>query len=131
MKRLSNIIVCVWLSMLVVWLGGGIGMLRCEHSGEVEVVQVKEITQMAAHGDGCCKTASPCMHLKIARLSPATQAVAHFFCFDIPVLALPLEQLAVVRPLPSATINRAAIGSGEVWHGPPRLWLSVIRVLQI
>lgn len=131
MKRLSNIIVCVWLSMLVVWLGGGIGMLRCEHSGDVEFVQLKEMAQMTAQDGGCCKTSSPCMHLKIAKLSPVTQVAGSLFCFSVPILALPVERQNVAPITCTLTSRLAALGSEEVWHGPPRLWLSIIRVLQI
>ena len=106
-------------------------MLRCEHSGDVELVQLKEMAQMTAQDGGCCKTSSPCMHLKIAKLSPVTQVAGSLFCFSVPILALPVERQTVAPITCTLTSRLAALGSEEVWHGPPRLWLSIIRVLQI
>lgn len=143
-KQLSHIIVCVWLSVLIVCTGGGIGMLRCAHGGGVEIVQLSAAASSCQHGNRCCHgkadkggskakgRAASCMHMNVVQLSPMTQAAAHAWQCSVPVVCL-LPQTVAVPHAPVACLSRlAAIGGSEVWHGPPpRMWLAIIRVLQI
>ena len=165
MKRFSHIILGVWLSMLVIWLGGGIGLLCCEHSGEVEIVQMamgnnrcgmgsskhgnmssKDGSQAMQDGShtmhngsqaaqDCCKKKPstkpmPCMHLKVLKLQPATVA-SHAISLMAPVTALAAQHFSIRLPRPIVLRTPACTSMAKVLHGPPRLWLSIIRVLII
>lgn len=146
-KQLSHIIVCVWLSVLLVCMGGGIGMLRCAHGGGVEIVQLQAAVSSCRHGGHCCGgeakghtgdgckakgRAASCMHLDVVQLSPVTQAAAHTWQCSVPVVCLPPQTVAVPRVPIACLAHLAAIGGSEVWHGPPpRRWLAIISVLLI
>lgn len=145
MNRLSHIFVCAVLSILVVWTGAGIGMLRCEHSGGVQMAVTYEAChggascgEPAAHGgrhatahDKCCKQQKGCMHLSVLKLQPSVPGVAQAFSFTALPAVLALPPLQAVLPACPVVVRRIYGSAVPARHGPPRLWLAIIRVLQI
>lgn len=129
MKRLLRILMCLWLSILIIGLGAGVCMLHCAHSGEGSIVQIEAIEH--GHCDACCRPSSPCMSVKVVRLSPTSVAAQSTYSFvQMPVVALSAFLPEVVAPSICA-IRRAVSVASHPRHGPPRSWLARICVLQI
>lgn len=136
---LPHLLAVVWLSVITVWLGVGIGLVHCRHSGATEIMQM---SQMAMPGGDCCKTAAmddccehlataPCMDVKILKLPVSIYASSLSFDFtQIPVTACLLPTVIELKTDVFSVCRNADLVA-RVWHGPPRVWLSIIRVLQI
>lgn len=84
-----------------------------------------------ADDGGCCKPMAPCMDVKVVKLSPSMRASILSFNFSqLPVLAFVCPTVIDLKAL--VVCARHEVGALiRVWHGPPRVWLSIIRVLQI
>lgn len=145
MNRLSHIIIGAWLSILIVWTGVGVGMLRCEHSGGVQMAVAYDAckggescgsgtaaahSRAAAHGK-CCRPMKGCMHLSVLKLQPSVPGVAQTFSFMALPSAVALPPLPAVLPQCAVSVRRIFRCAVPARHGPPRLWLAIIRVLLI
>jgi hypothetical protein len=128
MKKFSHIMLSLVLSMTILFIGNGVNLLRCAHTGTLKVMTVFNSVGM----DGMsCNMNADCMSLEHVELSPTNvaQTVSYDFHVFQPLLAvLP----SLVAEWPVATENKAEVlFTPEVWKSPPRDYLNLIQVLLI
>ena len=128
MKKCSHIMLSLVLSMTILFIGNGVNLLRCAHTGTLKVMTVFNSVGM----DGMsCNMNADCMSLEHVELSPTNvaQTVSYDFHVFQPLLAvLP----SLVAEWLVTTENKAEVlFTPEVWKSPPRDYLNLIQVLLI
>ena len=128
MKKFCHISLSLLLSMTLLFIGSGITVTRCAHTGTLKVVTVFNSGGM---GNMSCDMNSSCMTSEHLELSPTNMAQTVNYDFHVmqPLLAIlpslvaewlvPTEHKAVCQFVP------------QVWKSPPRDYLNFIRVLLI
>ena len=128
MKKFSHICLSLLLSMTILFIGSGVTITRCAHTGTLRVMTVFNGGGM--DGMSCNMNAS-CMTTEHFELSPTNMAQTVTYDFHVmqPLLAIlpslvaewlvPTEHKAVSQFIP------------QVWKSPPRDYLNFIRVLLI
>ena len=128
MKKFSHICLSLLLSMTLLFIGSGITITRCTHTGTLKVMTVFNSGVM---DDMSCNMNSSCMTTEHFELSPTNMAQTVTYDFHVmqPLLAIlpslvaewlvPTENKAVVQFIP------------QVWKSPPRDYLNFIQVLLI
>ena len=125
MKKYIHILMSVLLSMTVLLMGPGFNVVRCIHSREARAVTCLDKSNM-----GCSPT-SDCMSVEHVQLSPSNAAHSIDYDFNAvqPLLAIiptiVAEWLFCIQNKPIVRIFDLVRG------GPPREYLSFIRVLRI
>ena len=128
MKRFYHISLSLLLSLTLLFVGSGINIMRCAHTGTVKVVTVFDSCIMSGMN---CKMNAPCMSVEHVELSPTSVAPTfnHDFHVIQPILAV-LPSLVAEWLVPFE--NRAEVQfAPEVWKSPPRDYLNFIQVLLI
>ena len=125
MKKYIHILMSVLLSMTVLLMGPGFNIVRCMHSGSVRAVTCLDKSNM-----GCSPT-SDCMSVEHVQLSPSN--AAHSIDYDFNAVQ-PL--LAIIPTIVAEWLfciqNKLIVRIFNlVRGGPPREYLSFIRVLRI
>ena len=125
MKKYIHILMSVLLSMTVLLMGPGFNVVRCKHSGDVRAVTCMDKSNM-----GCSPT-SDCMSVEHVQLSPSN--AAHSIDYDFNAVQ-PL--LAIIPTIVAEWLfciqNKLIVRIFNlVRGGPPREYLSFIRVLHI
>ena len=134
----ARIITSTLLSLLVVILGGGLTVLRCEHSGNVEIAQLHSggcdsddsNCGGTSKGRHCHAGTKPCMQHTLLKLATAVQSSTYTPVPNQPSATIWLPYTLDIMPEPRPTL-RPRFYQGTPRHGPPRLWLAMIRVLII
>ena len=128
MKKFSHICLSLLLSMTLLFIGSGITITRCAHTGTLKVMTVFNSNSM---GNMSCDMNASCMTTEHFELSPTNMAQTVTYDFHVfqPLLAIlpslvaewlvPTEYKAVSQFVP------------QVWKSPPRDYLNFIRVLLI
>jgi len=129
MKKFSHICLSLLLSMTLLFVGSGITITRCAHTGTLKVVTVFNSNSMS---DMSCDMNASCMMTEHFELSPTNMAQTVTYDFHVmqPLLAIlpdlvaewlvPTEHKAVSQFVP------------QVWKSsPPRDYLTFIQVLLI
>ena len=128
MKKCCHIMLSVLLSMTILFIGSGVTITRCAHTGTLKVMTV---FNSGAMGDMSCSMNAPCMTMEHVELSPTNvaQTVSYDFHVFLPLLAvLP----SLVAEWFVMTENKAEVQfAPEVWKSPPRDYLNFIQVLLI
>jgi hypothetical protein len=128
MKKFSHILLSVLLSVTILFIGSGVTITRCAHTGTLKVMTV---FNSGAMGDMSCSMNAPCMTMEHVELSPTNiaQTVTYDFHVFQPLLAvLP----SLVAEWFVVTENKAEVQfAPEVWKSPPRDYLNFIQVLLI
>ncbi len=128
MKKFSHILLSVLLSMTILFIGSGVTITRCAHTGTLKMMTV---FNSGAMGDMSCSMNAPCMTMEHVELSPTNiaQTVTYDFHVFQPLLAvLP----SLVAEWFVVTENKAEVQfAPEVWKSPPRDYLNFIQVLLI
>ena len=118
----------VLLSMTILFIGSGVTITRCAHTGTLKVMTV---FNSGAMGDMSCNMNAPCMTVEHVELSPTNMAQTVNYDFHVfqPLLAvLP----SLVAEWLVTTENTAEVQfAPEVWKSPPRDYLNYIQVLLI
>ena len=128
MKKFSHICLSLLLSMTLLFIGSGITITRCAHTGTLKVMTVFNSNSM---GDMGCDMNSSCMTTEHFELSPTNMAQTVTYDFHVmqPLLAV-LPSLVAEWLVP--TEHKAASQFiPQVWKSPPRDYLNFIRVLLI
>ena len=131
MKKFSHIILSVLLSMTILFVGSGINILRCAHSGHVKILTALNGKYMSGMDDMGCSMTSKCMSVTHFELSPTMTAQDVSYDFHA------LQPLLAVLPCLAAVWNQTTTGKAMVqplrvvWKSPPRDYLNLIRVLLI
>ena len=128
MKKFSHICLSLLLSMTLLFIGSGITITRCAHTGTLKMMTVFNSNSM---GDMSCDMNSSCMTTEHFELSPTNMAQTVTYDFHVmqPLLAV-LPSLVAEWLVPT---ERKAVSQfiPQVWKSPPRDYLNFIRVLLI
>lgn len=128
MKKFSHILLSVLLSMTILFIGSGVTIMRCAHTGTLKVMTV---FSNGAMGDMSCGMNADCMLMEHVELSPTNMAQTVTYDFHVfqPLLAI-LPSL-VAEWLETAENKAEVLFTPEVWKSPPRDYLNFIQVLLI
>lgn len=145
MKRITGLLTTLLLSLTIVWMGAGITLLHCAHTGAVEVATAAEddgcapdahqekpchpMSHMAKAGD--CSRMPSCMSVEVLRLSPSTVSQSVRYIFGQTAVCLPPLVPVFADLLPADAGDSRTVVAESPWHSPPRHYLTLIRVLQI
>lgn len=148
MKRLSIIFNIALLSLLIIMVGGGVTLMRCNHTGSMSVVQLSvgdgmsqqeaEAEDESATMQDCCTVPYhgtsarqlPCMDYTLLSLQPTI--LSNGFTFSHAPLCMELPPYLETALSPCfATVSRRQSTECSGRHGPPRRYLRLITVLQI
>lgn len=128
MRKFSHIVLSMLLSITILFIGSGVNIMRCAHTGTVKVMTVLNSGGM----DGMsCNMNSDCMSVEHVELSPTNMAQTISYDFHVfqPLLAVlpslvaewlvPIENKAYTPFIP------------QKWKSPPRDYLNFIQILLI
>lgn len=128
MKKFSHICLSLLLSMTLLFIGSGITITRCAHTGTLKVMTVFNSNSM---GNMSCDMNASCMTTEHFELSPTNMAQTVTYDFHVmqPLLAV-LPSLVAEWLVPT---ERKAVSQfvTQVWKSPPRDYLNFICVLLI
>lgn len=128
MKKFSHICLSLLLSITLLFIGSGITITRCAHTGTLKVMTVFNSNSM---GNISCDMNASCMTTEHFELSPTNMAQTVTYDFHVmqPLLAV-LPSLVAEWLVPT---ERKAVSQfvPQVWKSPPRDYLNFIRVLLI
>lgn len=105
MKRIARLFAVIVLSLIVVWISGGVALLHCAHTGATEIMDVYNgmkpeccMSESGCNNGMCCSFHSsnqpdcvsvpPCMDIEVVKLSPTTRAGISHFDFFPPVMSV-------------------------------------------
>jgi len=128
MEKFGNILLSLLLSMLILFFGSGITIIRCAHMGTLRMVTIFNSDGM---GDMSCDMNAVCMSTEHYELSPSNIAQANGYDFHAvqPLLAV-LPSLVAEWLVPvEIKFDRQFVPL--VWKSPPRDYLNLIQVLLI
>ena len=138
MKKCCHIMLSLLLSMTILFIGSGVTITRCAHTGTLKVMTVFDSgamgnmsCSMRSASPLCSAKNAPCMTVEHMELSPTNMAQTVNYDFHV------IQPLLVVLPSLVAewlviTKNKAEVRfAPEVWKSPPRDYLNLIQVLLI
>jgi hypothetical protein len=128
MKKFSHICLSLLLSMTLLFIGSGITITRCAHTGTLKVMTVFNSNSM---GNMSCDMNASCMTTEHFELSPTNMAQTVTYDFHVmqPLLAvLPSLVAEWLAPTEYKAVSQFV---PQVWKSPPRDYLNFIRVLLI
>jgi len=127
MKKFSHISLSILLSMILLFIGSGVNVIRCLHTGNIKVMTVIDNNM-----DGMdCGTHPKCMTIEHVELSPTNtvQTVNYDFHVFQPLLSiLPYLATEWIETIDSKVSVQLIT---KVWKSPPRDYLNFIQVLLI
>ena len=128
MKKFRHICLSVLLSLTVLFIGSGVDIMRCTHTGTVKVMTMLNRSGM---GKMTCGMNADCMTVEHVELSPKifSQAPTYYFHIFQPLLAI-LPSLVTECLVPvehKATEQFIHVA----WKSPPRDYLNFIQILLI
>ena len=128
MKKFSHICLSLLLSMTLLFIGSGITITRCAHTGTLKVMTVFNSNSM---GDMSCDMNSSCMTTEHFELSPTNMAQTVTYDFHVMQPLLAVLPSLVAEWLVSTEHKAVSQFVPQVWKSPPRDYLNFIRVLLI
>lgn len=127
MKRLMHIMFSVTLSMLIVFMGSGLTIVHCNHTGNTIIVNFGQMCKKK------CNPTAKCMTVSTVKCSTMAQASVQTLEHPQPISILPwLIQPAfeLINPILLSSSDDP-IGYLLPKHKPPRDYLNMICVLLI
>ena len=126
MKKSGHILLTVLLSMTLVFIGGGVDIVRCSCTGMVKVV----LCGVEVEDKGCMPDEG-CLTVEHVQLSPTltAQTITYDFHALQPILAI-LPSLAA-EWLQPAGYRAMVLPTRRAWRSPPRAYLDLLQVLLI
>ena len=128
MKKFTHILLSLLLSMTLLFIGSGVNVMTCAHTGTVKMLTV---FSNGAMSNMSCSMNSTCMTVEHFELSPTNmvQTVSYDFHVIQPLLAtLPCLVAAWLMPME----NKMEVQYyADVWKSPPRDYLNFIQVFLI
>lgn len=124
-KRISHILLSLTLCVMLVALTSGVTLVRCMHSGMVEMATLADL-----NSDNGCE--GECMELTTLQLDTLASVTPLSIDFhpSMQLAAVAIHLLAYwAQPTPMVKSPVAALPLLE--KGPPRVYLTLIRVLLI
>lgn len=128
MNQTDRIITSLLLSLLIIFMGAGVSVVQCAHSGGLHTAQLSLAETLE---DMECDTAEDCMNVVQLKLSPTDVAPSHVYKFHAvqPVIAT-FASPVVLRMLvhePVSSIRK----TNRAVKDRPRCYLNFIQVLLI
>ena len=128
MKKFCHILLSMLLSVTLLFIGRGVTITRCAHTGTFKVMTVFNSGGM----DGMsCNMNADCMSVEHVELSPTNMAQTVNYDFHV---FQPLWSILpnLVSEWQVTTENKVDVQFvPEVWKSPPRDYLNIIQVLLI
>lgn len=128
MKKFCHIIVSLLLSVALLFIGSGLTITRCAHTGTVKVMSV---WNTAAMGNMSCDMNASCMTTEHVELSPTNLAQTVTYDFHVIQLVLAVLPCLMTDWLLQTGDRKPVQYVHEVSKSPPRAYLNLIQVLQI
>ena len=128
MKKFSHICLSLLLSMTLLFIGSGITITRCAHTGTLKVMTVFNSNNV---GDMSCDMNASCMTTEYFELSPTNMAQTVTYDFHVMQPLLAVLPSLVAEWLVPAEHKAVSQFVPQVWKSPPRDYLNFIRVLLI
>ena len=128
MKKFSHICLSLLLSMTLLFIGSGITITRCAHTGTLKVMTVFNSNNV---GDMSCDMNASCMTTEHFELSPTNMAQTVTYDFHVMQPLLAVLPSLVAEWLVPAEHKAVSQFVPQVWKSPPRDYLNFIRVLLI
>lgn len=137
MSRIANIFYALFLSLLLIVIGGGVTFVHCQRMQQTTIADLSQVPCCK-----CCKekaqankakaalSQQPCMDYTRLHFSPQTFSNATHYSFLAPTFCLP-PYLLTAEARPSKPLNSGSTSTNNSPHGPPRKYLRLITVLQI
>ena len=116
------------LSMLLLFIGSGVNIMHCHHTGKTKILTV--LSSEAMH-DAHCNQNFCCVTMEHVELSPTETAKTvkpNFHVFQPLLAILPSLVTEWLIPTKHKVINRFTL---QVWRCHPRTYLNYIQVLLI
>lgn len=128
MKKAASTIMATLLALTIIYLGAGTVVVHCLRTNTVSVGSNDDD---CCHNDKHCHPAKPCMKTTVLTLQPTVLCKQHIKV-SLPQLSLP-PTFACTALAHSflAKYTRGAWRVADSPHAPPRLYLTLIRVLLI
>ena len=126
MKKCSHILLSVLLSMMILFIGAGVDIVRCSCTGMAKVVPCG--TEVEDKG---CMPGEDCLTVEHVQLSPTLTAQTITYDFHVlqPLLAvLPSLVAEWLVHTESMAVNQFI---PQAWKSPPRDYLNLIQVFLI
>jgi len=127
MKKFGHILLSLLLSINILFIGEGINLVHCTHTGATELISTLE----SGTDNKECDEPDCCTIVEHIELSPTTMAQSQnidFHAMQLLVAALPS---LVEEWLLPAEYKAATQYAPTVWKDQPRRYLSFIRILLI
>ena len=128
MKKFSHICLSLLLSMTLLFIGSGITITRCAHTGTLKVMTVFNSNSMS---NMSCDMNASCMTTEYFELSPTNMAQTVTYDFHVMQPLLAVLPSLVAEWLVPAEHKAVSQFVPQVWKSPPRDYLNFIRVLLI
>ncbi len=128
MKKFSHICLSLLLSMTLLFIGSGITITRCAHTGTLKVMTVFNSNSM---GNMSCDMNASCMTTEHFELSPTNMAQTVTYDFHVVQSLLAVLPSLVAEWLVPTEYKAVSQFVPQVWKSPPRDYLNFIRVLLI
>lgn len=128
MRKFCHIMLSLLLSMTILFIGSGVTITRCAHTGTLKMMTVFNNGAMDSMS---CGMNSDCMSIEHVELSPTNMAQTVTYDFHV------FQSLLAVLPSLVAewlvtTENKVEVQfAPEVWKSPPRDYLNFLQVLLI
>ena len=128
MKKFSHICLSLLLSMTLLFIGSGITITRCAHTGTLKVMTLFNSNNV---GDMSCDMNASCMTTEHFELSPTNMAQTVTYDFHVMQPLLAVLPSLVAEWLVPAEHKAVSQFVPQVWKSPPRDYLNFIQVLLI
>lgn len=128
MKKFSHICLSLLLSMTLLFIGSGITITRCAHTGTLKVMTVFNSNSM---GNMSCDMNASCMTTEHFELSPTNMAQTVTYDFHVVQSLLAVLPSLVAEWLVPTEYKAVSQFVPQVWKSPTRDYLNFIRVLLI
>lgn len=127
MKRLMHILLSISLSIMIIFMGSGLTIVHCNHTGKTSIVNFSHSCKKK------CKPTSKCMNITTVKCSTMAHASVLTLEHPQPISVLPwLSQPAFEFINPTlVSSSDEPVGYSYPKHKPPRDYLNMICVLLI
>ena len=128
MKKSCHIGISLLLSILLLFIGSGVNILHCTHTGAVRIMSVLGSEEMH---DEHCNARSCCMTMEHVELSPTDMAHAVTYDFHVVQPVLAILPCLISEWLQNTTHKTDYRYARVAWKYPPRDYLNFIQILLI
>ena len=128
MRKFCHIMLSLLLSMTILFIGSGVTITRCAHTGTLKMMTV--FTNGAMDGMSCGMN-SDCMSIEHVELSPTNMAQTVTYDFHVFQSLLAVLPSLVAEWLVTTENKAEAQFAPEVWKSQPRDYLYLLQLLLI